>query len=883
MKRISAVIGLLLMIATLMPTTNASPKKEHRSVWCSAFVGDWPSSAITASNASVHKLICDKMVDSLAANNFTTIYYHARMMCDAAYDSKYEPWSSYIVGTRGETPAFDPLGYLLEQAHKKGIEVYAWVNPYRYASGTNQWGQSDRDYVKTHPEWLLQNSSETILNPGLPEVEQRIVDVCEDMISKYDVDGLVFDDYFYNSGGIGMDADADLYQKYTSGGGTLSQADWRRENVNTMVRKVDAMIKKVKPWVRFGISPAGIAGTAATSASIYGVKPSPGSDWQYNQIYSDPLAWLNEGTIDFISPQVYWPINGTNDFAAVSEWWSYIAKHFNRQVYISQSLSDYSKYDFSEYMNQINITRNVSEDNAPGMVYFKWSNLITAAKTVDRKPVRLMTYLKTNNYSAKSFTPSMPWQKGDQAALVSNIQNSNGVLTWTGKDNVRYVIYAVPESVADNDFKAQQEYIVGISYTTDFTLPDNYKSGYKYAISILDRYGNEFSPLFLGAAASNAPAVTLNNPENNAVVSDFAKLSWDSNASKFVVEVAKDDTFNDIIYSDQTEDKYLYLTHVFGLRDSEKYSWRVTSQATNCNDTKSEARSFTYNKMVITSPANNATGVALNPTISWTKSGDNVSYTLLLSSSKSMTDTTYCVTTNNTETTIPDYVLYGGSIYYAQLRGNLDGKDCLSDIVTFTTQDITPNIPVFTFKDGEELFSNSILYLKPEKGIIRTRVEISATDAFPPRSSYITNLENHSFVTPALGAVKLSGASLVKGKTYYVRARFEYASSTSTTNLTTDYCATMSFVYNDGSGVSTIGNDKDIYVVNGVQPILVVENGTPDMLIELLDASGKIIDPTIGSLIVEGKNSISLGDLAKGVYLISIKTAQGNKIVKFVH
>ena len=205
-------------------------KREQRATWMSAYVADWPSSPITVNNAEALKTICQNNLDSLQRNNFTTIYYHARTMCDAMYDSKYEPWSSYVSSTRGVAPAFDPMAYLVENAHKRGIEVYAWMNPYRYINSTYStgWGNAggDKNYENSHPDWLIkwENNGRTwtILNPALPEVKQRIIDVTIDLISKYDVDGVVFDDYFYQNG-LPASYDAADYAKYTAAGGTMSQ------------------------------------------------------------------------------------------------------------------------------------------------------------------------------------------------------------------------------------------------------------------------------------------------------------------------------------------------------------------------------------------------------------------------------------------------------------------------------------------------------------------------------------------------------------------------------------------------------------------------------------------------------------------------------------
>ena len=371
MKKIFRISLFTLVLMALALPAASHEKREQRSVWMSAYVSDWPSTKITSSNAATMKLSCQKMLDTLAANNMNTVYYHVRAMCDAMYNSAYEPWSSYIVATRGETPAFDPLEYIVQEGHKRGIEIYAWMNPYRYAPNGNMWGQSERDYINTHPEWLFTTSYETVLNPGIPEVRQRVVDVCKDIITKYAVDGRVFDDYFYPQGGSSNDLDSTLYNAYKREGGTLSQGDWRRENVNQMVKDVNDMVKSTKPWVRFGIGPAGVACTASDVAAKYGVEPSPGSDWQYSTIYSDPMAWVTRGTIDFLSPQVYW--NTAGNFDEVTTWWGKMGKKFNRHIYVSQSCSSAGSegWDLTEFLNEVKIMREAMLSGVYGMVYFK--------------------------------------------------------------------------------------------------------------------------------------------------------------------------------------------------------------------------------------------------------------------------------------------------------------------------------------------------------------------------------------------------------------------------------------------------------------------------------------------------------------------------------
>ena len=431
MKRTLTIIALLAAVAAsfVISAADVAPKREQRGMWMTAYLNDWPSGTITASNTPIMQNACRKMLDTMRVNHINVVYYHVRAMCDAMYNSAYEPWSSYVSGTRGVAPAFDPFEYLVQEAHKRGIEVYAWVNPYRYGHGSNLWGQSELDYVYTHPEWLLTTSYETVLNPGIPEVRQRVVDVCKDILVKYDVDGLVFDDYFYNQDNPSFSLDADLYNAYKAGGGTMSQGDWRRENVNQMVKDVNDMVKTTKPWVRFGIGPAGVACSSQAVADQYGVEPSPGNDWQYNQIYSDPMAWVTRGTIDFLAPQVYWNTNST--FIPVTTWWGKIAARFNRHIYISQWVPDEAGWTLDEFVKQGRVMRQaMAAGGNPGMVYFRYGTWRNKKEVIDGKVRQLRTWLKDSLYPTVALNPAPAWLKPDQSyTTVSNLAYNDGTLS----------------------------------------------------------------------------------------------------------------------------------------------------------------------------------------------------------------------------------------------------------------------------------------------------------------------------------------------------------------------------------------------------------------------------------------------------------------------
>ena len=379
---------LLLLIACIMvmgTTANADEalKREMRAAWvATVYRIDWPTSV---NNATAQKAELVAYLDDLKAQNFNAIFFQVRSMCDAMYQSSYEPWSSYLTNTRGKNPGYDPLAYAVEQCHARGIQCHAWVNPYRWSTGTTDWNTAQDQQLKNSGMLLSYTNSSgtktTILNPGLPATRERIVNVIREIITNYDVDGVVFDDYFYPNG-IPTNSNAEDYNLWNDSGVDMTFADWRRNNVNMMVRDVYNMIQDTKPEVRFGISPAGVAGTAATSAAQHGVTPCPkGSDWQYNGIFSDPLAWLEQGTIDYISPQIYWKTtSSSNPFGPITKWWSYVANHFGRQHFASHSISflkedSNTSSDWAEIVKQINYSRQYTENNAPGTVLYSAKNI----------------------------------------------------------------------------------------------------------------------------------------------------------------------------------------------------------------------------------------------------------------------------------------------------------------------------------------------------------------------------------------------------------------------------------------------------------------------------------------------------------------------------
>ena len=503
----SALAAVLLAIAALPMSSGV--KREVRSVWmATVWALDWPSST-SSTTAQKNEMV--KYLDVLQKNNFNAVYFQVRTMSDAFYKSSYEPWSSYLTGTRGKDPGWDPLAFVVEECHKRGMECHAWVNPYRFSTGSN-WSTAQDQALKSAGMLLAYTKSDgkttTILNPGLESVRKRIVDVCKEIISNYDVDGLVFDDYFYPEG-IPVTSSAGDYDLWQKSGASMTFGDWRRNNVNQMVADVYKMVQQQKPYVRFGISPAGAACTSAAVAAKHGIDRCPvASDWQYDGIFSDPVAWLEAGTIDYISPQLYWKTNHkTNPFGPMTKWWSYVAKHFGRHHYASHSISflnsSNTTSDWEEIGKQVQFSRDYTENEAPGAVFY------SAAYVTGKKQSGFGEWLQVNKFQNKALTPAIDWKKSDlEKVQVSALSKRATVLSWAG----------VPESVNVEtlDSNIPAEYLLGVSYKTTYTMPDDKKSGYNYAVCVLDRYGNEYEPVYYGQSGVESIG------ENSGLTADYA-------------------------------------------------------------------------------------------------------------------------------------------------------------------------------------------------------------------------------------------------------------------------------------------------------------------------------------------------------------------------
>lgn len=468
-----------------------SPKREIRASWVATVENiDWPSTKITGTGTAAEQQITAQkqelidILDRLVATNMNVAFFQIRPAADALYSTEITTWSSYLTGTRGKAPGYDPLRFAIDEAHKRGIEIHGWMNPYRYRNSTFPTYPTD-DYMQVqHSDWLLNMSGSVILNPGLPEVRKHIADVTKEIITKYsDIDGIVWDDYFYISSITSQDNAA--YKAYNPN--NLSLDDWRRDNVNKTVQEVYDTIQSCNPEILFGISPRGIWSTSQEAASKYGVELPQGitgSD-NYNSIYCDALAWLSSGTIDYISPQLYWATTSSGqDYDILCPWWHGIAKKYNRHFYSSMGL--YRLWENEEY--KLEIDRNRTTDSiAPGAIVFSDKNL-----------GQYGTYLQANCFTSPALRPVIDWKEAKTLAAVANLTYNNDSLKWDG-GALKYSVYIIPLTSTD-DLKEMEKAtnLLGVTYVNAFDISaySSRLATHKFAVRSMDGFANESNPAF---------------------------------------------------------------------------------------------------------------------------------------------------------------------------------------------------------------------------------------------------------------------------------------------------------------------------------------------------------------------------------------------------
>ncbi len=498
----------MLLLACSVIAFAESPKREFRATWLAAVGVDWPDKKVTTTGNSTqitaqkNELIA--YLDQLVASKQNAIFYHVRPMADAFYKSSYEPWSHYLTGTRGKDPGYDPLEFAVAEAHKRGLEIHAWVNPFRHmASGLSSISGASSDPIKKdHPSWLLTYSngtySGTWLDPGNPEVRAHVVKVIQEIVNNYDIDGIVFDDYFYPYGGT-TTQDATSKSKYKPS--SQSDADWRRANIDAAIKAVYDMIAASKrPWVRFGVSPFGIYSNATAPHTKYGVtKPSgiTGMD-AYGEIYCNTLEWMKAGYVDYVSPQLYWASNESGQqYGVLAQWWSNMAKTFSDKQTGGKKIHFFASQDAgahatSEIGKQIDYNRSYTTQDAPGSIFFSYDDIIAKS---------LPSYLKSNKFTQLALPPAMDWKTSATLAAPTGVTLSGSTLSWSHSTADRFTVYAYTKGTDASTAMASSSNLVAVVYGKSLNVSS--VSGYlskTFAVRAYDRYGNEHNAGFYNSA-----------------------------------------------------------------------------------------------------------------------------------------------------------------------------------------------------------------------------------------------------------------------------------------------------------------------------------------------------------------------------------------------
>ncbi len=757
MKRIKIDIILILCLlfgasTGVVAQTEENPsaiepiKREFRSAWITtAWASDWPGRSFVGYGEQYiknQKTTFRYIVDKLHKANFNAVFFQARSFCDAMYKSSYEPWSQYITGTRGKDPGYDPLAYGIEYAHSVGMEFHVWINPYRYASSDGNYGTLPTDLAVTHPEWIVDGGAQSdgthpyIINPSIPEVRDYIAKVIGDLVRNYDVDGVLFDDYFYLNG-MSTDLDQVYYEQYNPN--DLSLADWRRENVNKMVEQVRDTIKSIKPYCRFGIGPAGIATTNLDVATKYGVVPCPvGSDWQYNGIYSDPLAWLSAGTVDYLSPQLYWQIGSNTGFERVSEWWSMVANKFGKHVYPSSSLDGLgTQFQTQEIVNQVKLNREFDRNGAPGSVMYYIS------QGIDYSQYGFVDGMAKNVFTTPALPPTIVGTDISQLNLmVSNLTLTDKTLTWTAPaENLRYAIYLLPQAkIGQAGVLASGEYLQALSYKPSYTLAEDVPAGYVCAVSVVDRFGTEYPALVLGETQQTAQAAQLTYPAHNAEFVLPVYFKWQSvaKADSYIFQLSEKADFSSVSYQQEVLDTQFDITRVGAIQDGKTYYWRVITRTINAPDAYSEIRAFKATVFGVNYPLHQQTELELTPEIIC----DSIQAEVVEYKYEIATDHTfrsgaivYAVTTDQPRHQVPENALSISSTYYLRVSATYDGITFTSIITQFTTLDLPVVQPVIIKPaEGEVVVGTELVVIWQEQHAKNYRVEYAANADFTGRT-----------------------------------------------------------------------------------------------------------------------------------------------------
>lgn len=491
---VRSVIAFFLSVFSFS-LVQAQPKYEFRGVWIATVDNiDWPSYGNT--NAESQKAEFIRILDMHQRNGMNAVVVQVRPSGDAFYPSQYEPWSQWLTGTQGKPPSpyYDPLQFMIDEAHKRGMEFHAWCNPYRAVFNIRSSSIAANHISKIHPEWFLTYGDKKYFDPANKAAQDFVVNVIRDIVKRYDVDAIHMDDYFYPYRIPGKEfPDA---ASYARSGSKLSKDDWRRSNVDSIIRKLSNVIKEENKLCRFGISPFSVWRNKDKD-------PVRGSDSRagqtnYDDLYADILLWLEKGWIDYVTPQLYLEIGHDKiAYEKLLEWWS--RNSFGRHIYIGHGL--YRVEDraaawknTNELPNQIRLLRRYP--NVQGSVYF-------SSRSFNRNPNGWNDSLQSNYYKYPALLPPMRWVDNEKPwAPIVEKKITNNIIEFNVKPDPRnlvaikyYVVYKYAVDSHTETFGNIPQYMNRVVVKPEgFNLTDTLASSqfsYRYVITAVGKNNNE--------------------------------------------------------------------------------------------------------------------------------------------------------------------------------------------------------------------------------------------------------------------------------------------------------------------------------------------------------------------------------------------------------
>ncbi|MBP6455237.1 MAG: family 10 glycosylhydrolase [Chitinophagaceae bacterium] len=470
-------IILFILIFSVNKSFAQEPIREFRGAWIATVANiDWPSSSKLSSEEQKQEII--HLFDVIKSCNLNAVIVQIRPSADVFYSSKFESWSKYLTGNSGipPNPYYDPLTFMIEEAHKRCLEFHAWFNPYRALTNSAKNDHPQNHITKTHPEWFLNYGGKKYFDPGLPEVENYFSKIINEVVKNYDIDAIHMDDYFYpyREGKIEF-PDFNSYVRY--GKNFSNKDDWRRNNVNKLVKRLAEEIKKEKAYVKFGISPFGV--WRNFNKDTRGSMTTAGQT-NYDDLFADILYWQENKWVDYIMPQLYWE-NGHKaaDYETLLNWWNDNA--FERHIYIGHGL--YRLGSNSKWQNMNEITTQVNQlrtkNNVQGSCYY-------SAKFFLKNTYNLVYVFQNEIYPTPALLPEMKWIRSEKPLApelkIQHAKDGNKIISWSkNKDeNLQYAVYS---------FDKNQKKLIAITRDNFYIQKSN--SNQSIAVTALNRLHNE--------------------------------------------------------------------------------------------------------------------------------------------------------------------------------------------------------------------------------------------------------------------------------------------------------------------------------------------------------------------------------------------------------